>query len=1201
MEKENNIMIRGFPVSFPKGRKPFAPQLALMSKLLVGMQKGENCLLESPTGTGKTLALLCAALAWQQQQKEQAVAVESDCESEDGEPLTAGVSREPLQSFDDFRYVQPEKKKAPVELAYEEGVAPSAGKAPVDPACFYDDDDDDDVFESPKKKRQKNPDADPDLTAPASNASPPVPDPPEDVDPPDCDASEGTDMNPPDSSGSLPKTETPVVTRKKQKKIAKKTKRLAPRVYFCSRTHSQLNQVVAELRTCRAAFQNTTAVGVGDDGRPFSMTLLASRKSTCINKEACSDPKGIDDACKRLLKEKACSYYRRAKWGQTKLPPVWDIEDAVRLGKSSQACPYYTARDSMATADLVLCPYNYIVDPGVREIMGINLKDAVVIFDEAHNLEDSAREAASAKLSLRALANAAGELYRLGAKSGSLAPSYDLLRGMIVGVQSFLEEEDSCLNIGSYEKAHKVFKGTEALGLMQSRAGVTSESLVHLREALSMVVNENASADPYALDQDEDEIPGQSHNGDVLSSGSVHVTASLVKVLGFLLADGMENVEHYKMVVLRERGPWEPAASRGRRGRNRAGAGSITTMETYLCFWCQSASTCFSEIDKQVHSVVLTSGTLSPLDSFAGELGIEFPHRLEANHVINVKKQCLVTSVGFCGGVSLDARYSNQHDLKYQDALGSALVQHARVVPGGILVFFPSYGLMDKMHDRWKVTGLLQALEGIKGVHLEPRGQGKIDGVLAEYYGDITEARESKENTPPGSRTGAVMLAVARGKVSEGIDFSDDAARMCMIIGIPYPSSKDLQVMLKKEYQDQRRTRNPRLVGGRAWYSLQAFRAVNQAVGRCIRHRTDFGAIVLCDPRYASSRETTASLSKWVRSSVKQCKSVEMSLPQVDAFFQQHQQQVQRRVEPLNGSPCSSCCGNAGGGDAGGGCCSNAGGQTGDGGGGGQEQKPEANARGSGSPEPGLVQQSLSQMFRNSSALYGSVPTAGAATGRSVSIIEGTNGRTAFQLLSQGTNDVPRDTRTPPPDARADPVRAPRRQDGVLRCRNGTLLVSNCRQDAISGVTNDRPRQVLVRANSHLSRTSASLSPGFGDASASSSRVSTGCRGGGATLLEVPRGFKLPETVAEGEGQWVADDGIVYAPLHCLCSGCRSAQVGDKAVGAGLGGQGLIGRAWFYASRVQAVGIVDDGSSPVELALPERGVPSLANPMSVEA
>lgn len=33
-----------------------------------------------------------------------------------------------------------------------------------------------------------------------------------------------------------------------------------------------------------------------------------------------------------------------------------------------------------------------------------------------------------------------------------------------------------------------------------------------------------------------------------------------------------------------------------------------------------------------------------------------------------------------------------------------------------------------------QMTGLLQALDEIKGVHLEPRGQGKIDGVLAEYY-----------------------------------------------------------------------------------------------------------------------------------------------------------------------------------------------------------------------------------------------------------------------------------------------------------------------------------------------------------------------------------------------------------------------------------------------------------------------------------
>ncbi|CAN0465670.1 unnamed protein product, partial [Scytosiphon promiscuus] len=39
-------------------------------------------------------------------------------------------------------------------------------------------------------------------------------------------------------------------------------------------------------------------------------------------------------------------------------------------------------------------------------------------------------------------------------------------------------------------------------------------------------------------------------------------------------------------------------------------------------------------------------------------------------------------------------------------------------------------------------------------------------------------------------------------------------------------------VTLKKEYQNQRRIKTPSLVGGAAWYNLQAFRAVNQAVGR---------------------------------------------------------------------------------------------------------------------------------------------------------------------------------------------------------------------------------------------------------------------------------------------------------------------------------------------------------------------------------
>lgn len=91
---------------------------------------------------------------------------------------------------------------------------------------------------------------------------------------------------------------------------------------------------------------------------------------------------------------------------------------------------------------------------------------------------------------------------------------------------------------------------------------------------------------------------------------------------------------------------------------------------------------------------------------------------------------------------------------------------------------------------------------------------------------------------------GALLLAVCRGKISEGINFSDQYARGVLVVGIPYPNLRDSKVILKKEFNDKNYY-SKKLLSGNEWYSQQAFRALNQALGRCIRHIDDYGAICI--------------------------------------------------------------------------------------------------------------------------------------------------------------------------------------------------------------------------------------------------------------------------------------------------------------------------------------------------------------------
>ena len=55
--------IEGVKVSFPY-EDAYSVQIEFMRSVIKCLNSASNALLESPTGTGKTLSLLCATLAW---------------------------------------------------------------------------------------------------------------------------------------------------------------------------------------------------------------------------------------------------------------------------------------------------------------------------------------------------------------------------------------------------------------------------------------------------------------------------------------------------------------------------------------------------------------------------------------------------------------------------------------------------------------------------------------------------------------------------------------------------------------------------------------------------------------------------------------------------------------------------------------------------------------------------------------------------------------------------------------------------------------------------------------------------------------------------------------------------------------------------------------------------------------------------------
>lgn len=127
--------------------------------------------------------------------------------------------------------------------------------------------------------------------------------------------------------------------------------------------------------------------------------------------------------------------------------------------------------------------------------------------------------------------------------------------------------------------------------------------------------------------------------------------------------------------------------------------------------------------------------------------------------------------------ISLLSTYAKCETLTFQDEMGRLVLDICKTIPYGVLFFVPSYALLNKLLNRWGMTKLDDELKKYKTIFSETKVAKNFDLLLKDYYNCIDNS--SEENV----HNGALLLAVYRGRASEGLDFSDNYGRAVIACG----------------------------------------------------------------------------------------------------------------------------------------------------------------------------------------------------------------------------------------------------------------------------------------------------------------------------------------------------------------------------------------------------------------------------------
>lgn len=707
-------------------------------------------------------------------------------------------------------------------------------------------------------------------------------------------------------------------------------------LFYATRTHAQLRQTLQELRKLKGAEELVR------------MNVLGSREHYCINR-AVNRAKGnalpvegnnLGEVCDKLVSVGQCEAVNTygelaARAIEAPLPGrrglVWDLEDLVQEGVAQNSCPYYAARDLVFYADINFCTYSYLLDPIIRHEckMESAIKNhSIVVFDEAHNVPSVCQQALSVSMSPHVFTLFAIEFHPLlptgsvgAAERGALLSyprDFTLSHYTLAELFAFLSHLFELVRRHFHSMPVALPTEVEGRGETAQPYTLGTATAAYLRTGLRAFMQQSGLLGRGGRPQSQDcWFPlfreaygvvmslGVTFNPFQFSIFGLSMMKRWLLVLRFLLqkpdafalsskvADGaVASVE--EDAIMRHMASVGVVHSRPHtfEHSSRATTGPQTPQALRCEVRCLDGSLAFHHLLRGTHRVILASGTLSPFSQLAHELGLTASqwNTLEGLHVVQ-RTQYQLNNLGHLPSHGpLRCTFSNLQQASFMAGLASVMWCLIRSVPtGGVLIFAPNYSVMRELHR------LTQSLS-------QQDGKDRAEAVLC-----LLEPRKTTELTPlleqfkaTAVRRTIVLFAVYRGKVSEGIDFTDDMARLVVCLGVPLQPLKSWTVRAQRAYS------------GPDWYTTDAVRAVNQAMGRCLRHVRDFGAVVLLDERYAQP-DHQRQLSRWCRDALHVRGTLGDLTASLSSFFNQA---MADRVKPADarereprdqphGNPCA--------------------------------------------------------------------------------------------------------------------------------------------------------------------------------------------------------------------------------------------------------------------------------------------------------